>query len=92
VSVAGPLAAVLRTIAEAIEDGAVKPPKPKVPQGRFKSVEAFHPLVERWRKKAAEEGWGLGHAYDECADELEAIVGRPEDAEDGQQGDEGDQR
>jgi hypothetical protein len=80
----------LRTIAEAIEDGTVKPPKPKAPQGRFKNVEVFHDLIKRWRKRAGEEGWGLGHSYDECADELEALVGSPEDVEDDKQGSESD--
>jgi hypothetical protein len=92
VSVAGPLADVFRTIAKAIEDGLVKPPKPKVPQGHFKNVEVFHGLIKRWRKRAGEEGWGLGHSYDECADELEALVGIPKDEEDGKQDSEGDQR
>jgi hypothetical protein len=82
------LAAVLSTIAKAVEDGVVKGPKPKnPPKGRFISVEALEQLVKNWRERAGEEEWGLGHAFDECADALETLMKSPRDGRDGRKED-----
>lgn len=92
VSIAGSLAIILDTIAKAIEDGAVKVPKPRnSPRGRFISVEALEQLVKTWRERAASEEWGLGHAFDECADALDALVNNPKDGQNERREDEGDQ-
>lgn len=66
----------------------MKAPKPRKPsQGKHIHVGSLRHLVVAWRARAAQEEWGLGGAFEECSDQLEALLGCPEDSEEDHDGD-----